>query len=201
MGIISEYTKGEAISKIAESYYVSFSRIKKVLLENNVPIRARGKKKSAKVDHIKQDLEIKFKLGETVFIPGPNIDEYINKNKALVRVKNSYGKIVKIFDEEYLEEISNGYMKDFQLPAWKRLKDDSQPRRGVHFETYWYLDNGKEWGKIEAFQHHIKEIEEHLINYGRELYRVRIDDKSYNGLFHFKRDELFPVPQGDSNEV
>ena len=59
--IISSYEEGESMVTIAERLYLTSPRIKEVLLSQGVPIRSRKKRGAAQVDHIVQDLEIKFK--------------------------------------------------------------------------------------------------------------------------------------------
>lgn len=83
--IIKSYLNGEAQSAIAKLYFISAPRVKKVLMEANVPLRARGKNAEAKTEHIVQDLDIKFKVGDRAF-SGP---------------ENSFVSILKVFDEEY----------------------------------------------------------------------------------------------------
>jgi len=63
--IVKSYLNGEAQSTIATRYYISAQRVKAVLLESNVPIRARAKNAPAKTEHIVQDLDIKFKVQDT----------------------------------------------------------------------------------------------------------------------------------------
>lgn len=50
--IIKDYLNGEAQSAIAKQFYISPQRVKKVLLENNVPIRSRKKNEPAKTEHM-----------------------------------------------------------------------------------------------------------------------------------------------------
>ena len=71
-GIAESYLSGETQSGIAKQFYVSPQRIKKILMEMNVPIRARGKNKAANVEHVVQDLEVKFKEGDKVFLAEQN---------------------------------------------------------------------------------------------------------------------------------
>ena len=59
--IISSYEEGESMVTIAERLYLTSPRIKEVLLSQGVPIRSRKKRGAAQVDHIVQDLEVKFK--------------------------------------------------------------------------------------------------------------------------------------------
>ena len=56
-----DYLKGDGLSAIAQRNFISPQRVKKFLMELNVPLRSRGKKKAAKVEHVVQDLDIKFK--------------------------------------------------------------------------------------------------------------------------------------------
>ena len=71
-GIAEAYLNGETQSKLAEQFYISATRIKKILIEMNVPLRARGKNKAANVEHVVQDLEVRFKKGEKVFLAEEN---------------------------------------------------------------------------------------------------------------------------------
>ena len=79
-----DYLGGDGLTAIGQRNFISPQRVKKFLMELNVPLRGRGKKSEAKVDHIVQDLEVKFKVGDKVLI-----------------ARNSQFAIVKeIFDED-----------------------------------------------------------------------------------------------------
>ena len=60
-------------------------------MEMNVPIRARGKNKAANVEHVVQDLEVKFKEGDKVFLAE----------------QNSFAQVREVFDEDWLEKHEN----------------------------------------------------------------------------------------------
>jgi len=67
-GIADAYLGGETQSALAKQFHITPQRIKKILMDMNVPIRARGKGKAAQVDHVVQDLEVKFVQGDKVFL-------------------------------------------------------------------------------------------------------------------------------------
>ena len=173
--IAKSYQDGESISAIADRLYLTSPRIKKVLIELGVPIRGRSKKTPAKTEHVKQDLEIKFGKGDKVFVGNLNCFAYVKE----------------VFDEDYLDYLSDGYSKAVYMDV--NLKPDEEPKRGIHYEVYWFLYEGNYmWGKLEALQNHIKNIEEAIIETGRELYRIWLDtDKG--GFYTYTRDKLFPV--------
>ena len=83
--IVGDYLDGENQSAIAKRLYISPQRVKKVLMENNVPIRARGKNKPAQVSHVVQNLDALFKAGDRVFVPE----------------KNTFAKVYEVYDEEW----------------------------------------------------------------------------------------------------
>ncbi len=178
--IINDYVEGKAVSRIAEEFYVSSPRIKKVLEENNVPLRGRGKKTPAKVEHVTQDLEVRFKVGDKVFIPG----------------KNTYGMVTDVWDEDKLEYFEAGQLRSEELAAWNNLKDYQEPVEGVHFETYVDYDTGPSW-KRTAVEWQIKQIEEMIAKTGREYYTVYIGyyDKNFVGPGYedVRRENLYPV--------
>ena len=55
-----DYLKGDGLSAIAQRNFISPQRVKKFLMELNVPLRSRGRKSSKKVEHVVQDLDIKI---------------------------------------------------------------------------------------------------------------------------------------------
>lgn len=172
--IAKEYLAGETQTAIARSWYVSPQRIKNILLELNVPIRSRGKKTPAKVDHIVQDLEVKFKKDEKVFIA-----KY-----------NCFGIIDQVYDEEYLEYLDNGRQQYREIYPSKS-NDFIDEVEGVHYEIYWIFEDNKEM-KLSALSKLRNQINKTLEETGREFYRVWQEGDS--ACFRFiKRDELFPV--------
>ena len=78
---------------IAERLYLTSPRIKEVLLSQGVPIRSRKKRGAAQVDHIVQDLEVKFKENDKVF----------------VYATSEFGIIDTVYDEEWIEYHSENY--------------------------------------------------------------------------------------------
>ena len=109
-------------------------------METNTPIRGRGKNSEAKVDHIVQDLETKFKAGDKVFLA-----KY-----------NCFAIVHSVFDEDYIEYLESGRQKYIETYPFKPNKFGmsgrfSEPTEGVHYEIYWLLDNGDEM-KMSAVQ-------------------------------------------------
>ena len=81
-----DYLKGDGLSAIAQRNFISPQRVKKFLMELNVPLRSRGKKKAAKVEHVVQDLDVKFKVGQKVFIADTS----------------EYAEVKEVFDEDWV---------------------------------------------------------------------------------------------------
>ena len=174
--IIKSYLNGEAQSAIAKLYFISAPRVKKVLMEANVPLRARGKNAEAKTEHIVQDLDIKFKVGDRAF-SGP---------------ENSFVSILKVFDEEYAESLRQGRQRWIELLPWKEGGRFNEPMLDIHYQIYWELEDGSSW-KLESLKNHVKRIETLIEETGRETYEVWIESEfSFRKLF-VPRAELFPV--------
>lgn len=178
--IAKAYLAGETQSALAKQYYISAQRIKKILIETNTPIRARGKKAAATVDHIVQDLEVRFSKGDKVFIAKDNC----------------FGIVDSVYDEDYLEWLESGRQRAIEIYPFKPNKYGmagkySEPAEGVHYEVYWELDNGqlmKMHSMVSLRNMVIRNLEET----GREYYRVWRDD-DHKCFMHIKRDELYPV--------
>jgi len=174
--IINSYLNGDAQSAIATRYYISPQRVKTVLLESNVPIRARAKNAPAKTEHIVQDLDIKFKERDKVF--------YGNEN--------SFASIVRVFDEEYAEKLRQGRQRWVELSPWKEGSRHPKPVIDIHYQIYWELEDGSIW-KLNAVKDHIKRVENLIADTGRETYEVWIEgDHAFRKMF-VPRAELFPV--------
>ena len=181
--IAKQYLAGEAQSKLAEQYFISPQRIKNILMETNTPIRGRGKNSEAKVDHIVQDLETKFKAGDKVFLA-----KY-----------NCFAIVHQVFDEEYIEYLESGRQKYIETYPFKPNKFGmsgrfSEPTEGVHYEIYWLLDNGDEM-KMSAVQQQRARIMKTIEETGREYYSVWRSDGD-NCFYYVNRDELYPVKAG-----
>jgi hypothetical protein len=179
--IVSEYNKGTSIAAIAERYFLTAPRIKAILIEKNVPLRGKGKNKSH-VDHIKQDLEVKFKKGD----------------KAFHKVYSAPCTIMEVFDEDYIEMLQQGRQRFIRLPnisreekikAGKPVQDE---RPGIDYEIYWVLPNGLEY-KLNAVEGLIKSINTHIEETGREYYRVWIERPDDQFFAQCSRDRLYPI--------
>jgi len=181
--IAKQYLAGEAQSALAAQYFISPQRIKTILMETNTPIRGRGKNSEAKVDHIVQDLESKFKAGDKVFFA-----KY-----------NCFAIIHEVFDEDYLEYLETGRQKYVETYPFKPNKFGmsgrfTEPTEGVHYEIYWLLDNGDEM-KMSAVRQQRNRIMKTIEETGREYYSIwRADDD--NCFYYAHRDELYPVKAG-----
>ena len=173
--IIDSYLKGESASAIAESLYLTPQKIKQVLIDGNVPIRARSKRGEANVDHVIQDLDKKFVKGEKVFV-------------AKV---NGFAIVKEVYDEDYLERFDNAHLKSVELHAWSKLVPDQEPVEGVHFESYYVLDDGSEW-KREAAQNFINRVTKIIEETGRETYLV-YHTGEYCYFAEYYRRDLFPI--------
>lgn len=171
--IVKAYLAGESISAIAKDYYLTFPRIKKVIMEANVPIRGRGKNTPAKTEHVVQDLDQRFTKGDKIYFPR----------------MNSFARVVEVYDEEHIERLKDvrkeRYVKVFEA------KDEILEKEGIHFEVYYTLGDGSEW-KRTAIQALIQNIEDVLSRTGREYYRIWVEnDGNYTAL----RSDLVPVQE------
>lgn len=181
--IASQYLAGEAQSNLAKQYFISPQRIKAILLETNTPIRGRGKNSEAKVDHIVQDLEVKFKAGDKVFLA-----KY-----------NCFAIVHNVYDEDYIEYLENGRQKYIDTYPFKPNKygmsgNYSEPKEGVHYEIYWILSDGTQM-KLQALKAMRNRVMKTIEETGREYYSVwRADDD--NCFLYAMRDELYPVKAG-----
>lgn len=178
--IAKAYLAGETQSSLAKQYFISPQRIKKILIDTGTPIRGRGKNSEATVDHIVQDLEVKFTRNEKVFIA-----KY-----------NCFGIIDHVYDEEYVEYLEDGRQRYVEIHPFKPNKaglagTHVEPQEHIHYEVYWVLNDGKEMklpAMIQLRDQVIKKLEET----GREYYRVWRDD-DYKCFIYLNREELYPV--------
>jgi hypothetical protein len=181
--IAAQYLAGEAQSTLAKQYFISPQRVKAILMETNTPIRGRGKNSEAKVDHIVQDLEVRFKAGDKVFLAKDNC----------------FAIVHTVYDEEYIEYLENGRQKYVEIYPFKPDKFGmsgrfSEPQEGVHYEIYWLLDDGTQM-KIHAMKAIRDKIMRNIEETGREYYTVWRDDGD-SCFIYAMRDELYPVKAG-----
>jgi hypothetical protein len=140
--IAESYLNGEAQSKLAEQFYISAARIKKILIEMNVPLRARGKNKPANVEHVVQDLEVRFKKGDKVFLAK----------------ENCFAIVKEVYDEDPKTGMAGRYFEPqagvhYEI-YWMRQSDTS-PKF-----------------KLDAFLHHRDKISKIIEETGRESYLI-----------------------------
>ena len=175
--IAQDYQNGEAIARIAERNYVSSPKIKAILIEMGVPIRARKKGVAAKTDHIVQDLDIKFKKDDRVYYGDCNAFAYI----------------MEVMDEDYVDYLKAGIQKYVELAPFNYDNPKfSEPREGIHYEIYWILEKGEMW-KLSALKEHLQRVETHIEEYGRESYSVWVDGDYAHRRMFVPRSDLFPV--------
>lgn len=172
-----DYQDGESVSAIAERNYISSQKVKSFLLEVGVPIRARKKNAAAQTDHVIQDLDIKFKIGDRVF-HGPS---------------NSFVTVSRVKDEEYVDWLRSGLQKYVETFPWNPLKSKyPEPVEGIHYEIYWILEDG-EMMKLPALKRIVKSVETHIEEYGREAYDIWVEGEYNHFRLNIPRHELFPV--------
>ena len=168
--IAKRYLEVNSMAKVAEEYYVSAARIKAILVEKQVPIKSR---KTVLVDHIHQDLDAAFAVGDTVF-------SKIHKAKC---------KVSRKYDEEYVEYLKDGYITTVDNPY---LGDESI--EGVSFSVYWNLADGTNMGLLPSVEAMIKNIENTLIKEGQEFYRVKVQNAEGDDYYGFcKRGDLYRI--------
>jgi hypothetical protein len=180
INIVKDYNDGDSQSAIAERLYTTPARIKSVLIEMNVPLRARSKKGEATVDHVVQDLDIILKKGDRVFVPKVN----------------SFGTIKEVFDEDwidyYRQPTKRRYVEIQNLDKLrKKYGEDYEGVEDTHWNIYWMYDNGTEWKEF-AIKEKIKDVETILEKTGREYYSIWIEG-DYGHFTVANRDKVFPV--------
>jgi hypothetical protein len=174
--IASSYINGEAQSSIASRYYMSPQKVKKILMDMNVPIRARAKNAAAKTEHVVQDLDIKLTLNDRVFYGS----------------ENCFAVITKVYDEEYAESLRQGRQRWVELVPWKEGGKHKDPVLDIHYQIYWEVEDGFQW-KLESLKSHLKRVEELIAETGRETYEVWLDTEHAFRKTFVPRAELFPV--------
>src|SRR6056300_1462450 len=156
------YLNGESQSAIAKQFYISPQRVKNSLMEMNVPIRARGKGKAAKVYHVVQDLEVRFNAGDKVFLAG----------------ENAFAEVREVYDEEWLEKHENGFQKYIETYPFKADRRGMhgkylEPTEGIHYEIYWMLEGEVlPTRKLRAFLNLRRKVTECIEETGRESYLI-----------------------------
>lgn len=179
-GIVKDYNEGESQSAIAERHFTSAARIKAVLIEMNVPIRARSKKGEATVDHVVQNLDDILTVGSKIFVPQIN----------------SFGTIKEVYDEEWVDYYRQPSKRRYvELQNMEKLRkkfgEDFEGIEDSHYNIYWQYDNGTEW-KEYAIKDKIKYVESVIEKTGREHYLIWVEG-DYGHFKTVNRDKIFPV--------
>lgn len=182
--IAKAYLAGETQSALAAQFFISPQRIKNILMETNTPIRGRGKNSEAKVDHIIQDLETKFKVGDKVFF-----SKY-----------NCFAVVTRVFDEDYVDYLESGRQKYVEIYPFKPNPKTGmagrfhEPAEGIHYEIYYVFPDGTEMKKSAVINQRNR-IMKNLEETGRETYDIwRTDEFACSYPAH--RDDLYPVKAG-----
>ena len=178
--IADDYLGGQGLTAIGKRNFISPQRVKKFLIELNVPLRGRGKKSEATVSHIKQDLEIKFKKGDRV----------------LIAKSSQFAEVKEVYDEEWLEEYRNPVRRRYlelhaMEAARKKYGEHYEGKEDIHWQIYWQYDSGMEW-KESAIKYRIHQIESILEETGRESYKLYVEGDSGHFLEEH-RNNLYPV--------
>jgi hypothetical protein len=169
--VVKRYSEVGSMAKVAEEYLVSPAKIKTILLKKQVPIKSRSK---ILVDHIQQELDIPFNIGDQVFSKP-------HKTKCVVQQK---------YDEEYIEYLKNGTIKTVDNP----YVTEGEELEGIHYSVYWILDDGKNMGLLSSAQSTIKSIENTLVAEGQEFYKVKIENSDNDEYYSFcKRGDLYKI--------
>lgn len=171
--IAKEYLSGATLTSIANDYYISSARVKKLLIDAEVPLRGRGKN-PATTDHIIQDLGTKLAKNEKVFIAN----------------LNCFAIIDEVFDETYLDYLEKGRQEKIEIYPFKKGKF-TEPVEHIHYEVYWRLPDG-DTIKVSAMHALRNKILKHIEETGREFYRVWRDD-DYKCYLYQTREELYPI--------
>jgi hypothetical protein len=166
--IAKRYIEVGSMSKVADEYYISAAKIKKILINQQIPIKSR---KTILVDHIEQDLDKAFSIGDFAF-------SKIHKSKC---------QIVKKYDEEYIDYLKNGSIKTVDNPY---IEDGD--KENINFSVYWVLEDGTNVGLLPSVESLIKNIETTLIKVGQEFYRVKVQNVDGDDYYGFcKRGDLY----------
>ena len=179
-GIVKSYQEGESQSAIAKQLFLTPQRVKAVLIEKGIPIRARKKTGQATVDHVVQDLDVKFNKGDKVFIPKIN----------------SFANVKEVFDEDWIDDHRQPRRRKYvelhgMKEARKKWGESFEGKEDVHWNIYWEYDNGSEW-KEHAITRMINKVETIIEETGREYYSVYVE----GDYAHYRtemRNNLYPV--------
>lgn len=168
--IVKKYLEVNSMAKVAEEFFISAAKVKTILIRQQTPIKSR---KTVLVDHIIQDLDSPFALGDFVF-------SKIHKTKC---------QITRKYDENYVEYLKDGYITTVDNPY-----ASENDREGISFSVYWTLSDGTNMGLLLSVEALIKNIETTLIKEGQEFYRVKVQNAEGDDYYGFcKRGDLYRI--------
>lgn len=196
--IVEYYNEGMSMAKVAETMYISAPRVKKVLLEKNVPIRGRGKK-NIKIDHITQDKSVKIRLGDEVFFaPKPIYDK---KETKVFPCEPGKAKVIKVYDETFCDVWDEGIISEkvvwephinIESENFKRAWPNG-PVENQHYRVYYQNVEGT-WMDRHTLTLRYKEERNYSIKYGEDTYLVEFLDSDHGFRRYFAtREELIPL--------
>jgi predicted transcriptional regulator len=196
--IAKDYMEGKAKSKIAEEYHITSYRVNKVLLELQVPLRGKGRKSETKTTHIQNDTTKKLAVGDKVYY-APGTPIYIDEDgKKHFAHAACYAKIVKVYDESFLDLWSEGAVAEetkwepwinLESPVFKKHWPEG-PVEGQHYKVYYQNVEG-EWMDRRLVENEISGILSILSKYGQSGYRIYCMDEAHPGYYFAVRNELF----------
>jgi hypothetical protein len=171
--IAKQYQNAESLASLSEQYYISVAKIKKILMELQVPLRT---KTGTKVDHLDQDVDSILEIGSRVFC----------KNH------NCYAIVDVVYDEKYLDYLEQGRQIYVETYAYNpKTSKYKQPVEGIHYEIYWQLISGA-LIKLSALASIRNQIIKKLEKSGREYYLLR-SDNDFNYCFYASREAIYPI--------
>lgn len=196
--IAKEYMDGVPQSKLAEQYYITTYRIKKILMEMQVPLRGKGKKSETKVSHIQNDLTKKLTVGDEVYYV-PQYPIWVDEDgKKYFGQAACRAKIHKIFDEEFINIWEEGVVAeetkfepwiDMESPAFKK-RWPYGPVEGQHYKVFYQNVEG-EWMDRRLIESEIKSRLNILTRYGQTGYQIYCMHEENPGYYFAVRSELF----------
>lgn len=168
--IVKRYLELNSMAKVADEFYISAAKVKKILIELETPIKSR---KQVLVDHIHQNMDEAFNVGEFCFS----------------RVHKTRCQIVKRYDEEYLEYLKDGSFKTVDNPY---ISDGDL--ENINYSVYWILADGTNMGLLSSVENLIKNVENNLAKTGQEFYRVKVQNTEEGDYYGFcKREDLYRI--------
>ena len=160
--IANDYSAGMAPSKLSDNWHISVYRIKKILVEMQIPIRGRSRK-DTKVDHIKIDPNIIYNIGDRVLI--------VSEGRK--------GKISKIYGMRESDAIEDG---ELRLVPDGGTDYDKKLQRYVKCVGYNYFvrwpstEEYVDCGDISMIQDKLYRIYQQYASHAEEGYVINVEE-------------------------